>query len=169
MSTTPATTKISRPTEVNKLVTSALFAAVVAALSYFLFYWVSRSTFVVPGLLTLSTFVLSFVFTAVFQVLRCPFNPVTVSISSGGITAFVLLFITLLSIPFTGNTLTWVVESAFPYVPSTDIAVKEVGAAIDPTVYTDKDKHVFSHAYAYWMFWAALLPMYTTLGLVGSC
>jgi hypothetical protein len=167
---TPPSTKISRPTEINKFVTSVLFAGIVATLSYFLFYWVHRSTFIVPGLLTLSTFVISFVFTAVFQLLRCPFNPVAVSIASGGITGFVLLFITLLSIPFTGNTLSWVVESAFPYIPSPDVPVKEVGVEVfDPTVYTDKDKHVFSHAYAYWMFWAALLPMYTTLGLVGAC
>lgn len=163
--------KTSRPSELNKFITSLIFASLLAMFAFFIFYWVNRSSLTVPGLLTLVTFVLSFIFTSVFQAIRCPYNPASVSIASGVITAVVILFITLLSIPFTGSRLIWVVDTAFPYVPTEADSplVTEADAPFDPTVYSVKEKHMYSHAYAYWIFWAALLPMYTLTGLIGSC
>ena len=163
--------RISRPSELNKFITSFIFAGLLATFAFSIFYWVNRSKFIVPGLLTLVTFVLSFIFTSIFQVIQCPYNPAGVSIASGVITAFVLLFITLLSIPFTGSRLIWVVDTAFPYIPKEAELpiVTEKDTPFDPTVYSDKDKHMYSRAYAYWIFWAALLPMHTLTGLIGSC
>jgi hypothetical protein len=156
--------KISRPSEVNKLFTSFIFAALLATCAYFLFVTsVTRSAYYIPGVLTLATFALSFLFTSVFQVVRkCPFNPVSISIASGSIAIFILFIIGLLSFSWTGGFLTWIVTSAFPYVQ--DSTVVE-----DPTQYSLKDKHDYSHAYAYWMFWGGVLPMYTFLGFIGSC
>jgi hypothetical protein len=71
----------------------------------------------------------------------------------------------LLSVPFLGPTLIWIVESAFPFSPDPTKPVQEE----NPAFYSDKDRHVFSHAYAYWMFWAGVLPMYTILGFIGAC
>ena len=162
---------MSRPSELNKFITSLIFAGLLAGFAFFIFHWVNRSQFTVPGLLTLVTFVLSFIFTSVFQVIRCPYNPAGVSIASGVITAVVVLFITLLSVPFTGSRLIWVVDTAFPYIPKEGDTplVAEADAPVDLSVYTVKEKHMYSHAYAYWIFWAALLPMYTLTGLIGSC
>jgi hypothetical protein len=163
--------RISRPGELNKFITSTIFAGLLAAFAFSIFYWVNRSSLTVPGLLTLTTFVLSFTFTSIFQAIRCPYNPAGVAIASGVITSFVVLFITLLSIPFTGSRLIWVVDTAFPYIPKEGEGplVTEADAPFDPTVYSVKEKHMYSHAYAYWIFWAALLPMYTLTGLLGSC
>jgi hypothetical protein len=164
--------RTTRPGELNKFIVSIIFASILAAFSFLIFYWVNRSQFTVPALLTLATFVLSFIFTSIFQAIRCPYNPASVSIASGVITAFVLLFISLLSIPFTGSRLIWVVDTAFPYVPTEgdQPIVREADKEVfDPTVYSKEDKHKYSHAYAYWIFWAALLPMHTLIGLLGSC
>jgi multisubunit Na+/H+ antiporter MnhB subunit len=164
--------RTTRPGELNKFIVSLIFAGILALFAFLIFYWVNRSNFTVPGLLTLATFILSFIFTSIFQAIRCPYNPAAVSIASGVITAFVLLFISLLSIPFTGSRLIWVVDTAFPYVPSQgdQSIVKEADKEVfDPTSYSKEDKHKYSRAYAYWIFWAALLPMHTLIGLLGSC
>ena len=144
-----------------------MFASLIATAAYFLFQQsLPRGSFLIPGVLTGLTFVLSFVFTSIVQVVRkCPFNPQTVSISSGITTAFVACILGLLSFSWTGGFLTWIVESAFPYHPDPSKPFTEE----DPTMYSDKDKYVYSHAYSYWMFWAGLLPMYTFLGLTGAC
>lgn len=169
-SATPAPTtqpKKTRPSETNKLVTSLMFATLIAIIAYFLFRTSTvRGSFFIPGVLTLSTFVLSFLFTTIFQLVRkCPFNPQTISVASGATAGFILFFLGLLSFPWTGGFLTWIVESAFPYVPDPT----KPPETEDPTLYSDKDKHVYSYAYSYWMFWAGLLPMYTFLGLTGAC
>ena len=162
--TPKAVSKISRPSEVNKLFTSFIFSALLATCAYFLFVIsTTRNSYFIPGVLTGVTFVLSFLFTSVFQVVRkCPFNPVSISIVSGSIAVFILCIIGLLSFSWTGSFLIWIVTSAFPYVQ--DVKVEE-----DPTQYSLKDKHDYSHAYAYWMFWGGVLPMYTFLGFIGSC
>jgi hypothetical protein len=159
--------KKSRPSETNKLITSLMFATLIAAAAYFLFRTSTvRGSFFIPGVLTISTFVLSFLFTSIFQLVRkCPFNAQTISVSSGATAGFILFVIGLLSFPLTGRFLTWIVESAFPYVPDPT----KPHETEDPTMYSDKDKHVYSYAYSYWMFWAGLLPMYTFLGLTGAC
>lgn len=159
--------KKSRPSETNKLVTSLMFATLIAATAYFLFRTSTvRGSFFIPGVLTISTFVLSFLFTSIFQLVRkCPFNAQSISVASGATAGFILFVIGLLSFPWTGGFLTWIVESAFPYVPD----LTKPPETEDPTMYSDKDKHVYSYAYSYWMFWAGLLPMYTFLGLTGAC
>jgi hypothetical protein len=173
-SATPAATsstttqpKKSRPSETNKLVTSLMFATLIAIIAYFLFRTSTvRGSFFIPGVLTISTFVLSFLFTSIFQLVRkCPFNAQTISVASGATAGFILFVLGLLSFPWTGGFLTWIVESAFPYVPD----LTKPPESEDPTLYSDKDKHVYSYAYSYWMFWAGLLPMYTFLGLTGAC
>ena len=143
-----------------------MFSALLATAGYLVFAMnTSKSTFFVPAVLSLTTFLLSFTFTSVFQLVRkCPFNPVSVSVASGATTAFILFVIGLLSFSWTGSFLLWIVESAFPYVADpTKVQTEVMGQ------YSDKDIHVFSHGYSYWMFWAGLLPMYTFLGFIGSC
>lgn len=144
-----------------------MFATLIAASAYFLFRMSTvRGTFFIPGVLTLVTFVLSFLFTTIFQLVRkCPFNPQTISVASGATSAFILFVLGLLSFSWTGGFLTWIVESAFPYIPDPTTPPEPE----DPTLYSHKDKHVYSYAYSYWMFWAGLLPMYTFLGLTGTC
>jgi len=169
MNATPAPTKESRPvrpSEVNKLFTSLIFAALLAVAGYLVFTYSSvRSNVRAPALLTLGTFVLSFLFTTVFQAVRCPFNAVTVSIASGAVSLFILCIIALLSFPWTGPFLQSIVISAFPYIPDPT----EPAEIIDPEYYTRKDKYEYSYAYAYWMFWGGLLPMYTILGFIRAC
>jgi len=157
--------KSSRPSEVNKLFTSLVFAGLLAVAGYVLFaYSTTRSTFRAPAILTLGTFVLSFLFTTVFQVIKCPFNPITVSVASGAVSACILFFITLLSIPLVGPFLRGIVTSAFPYTQTNQLPTG------DPTLfYTSEEKHNYSYAYAYWMFWGGILPIYTILGFIRSC
>jgi hypothetical protein len=173
MSGTPTTAtssigpKLSRPSETNKFVTSLMFSLILATAAYVIFSTsTDRLPFRVPAYLGTISFFLSFVFSSLFQVIRgCPYNPVGIVYSSGGITAFVLLTLGILSVPFVGTTLIWIVESAFPFIPDPTKPVQEE----NPALYSDKDRHVFSHAYAYWMFWAGVLPMYTILGFIGAC
>jgi hypothetical protein len=157
----------SRPSELNKLFTSLLFASFLAAGAYFVFaYSTTRSRFRAPALLTIGSFVLSFIFTTVFQVIKCPFDAATVSVASAGVSLFILFIISLLSFPWTGSFLLWIVSSAFPYVPDP----KQPAQFTDQLIYyTDEEKHKFSRAYSYWMFWGGILPMYTILGFIRSC
>lgn len=173
MSGTPTTAttaigpKLTRPSETNKFVTSLMFSLILATAAYAIFSTSNeRSPFRAPVYLGLLSFALSFVFSSLFQVIRgCPYNPLGIAFSSGGIAGFVLFIIILLSVPFVGPTLIWIVDSAFPFIPDPAKPVEED----NPAFYSDKDKHVFSHAYAYWMFWAGVLPMYTMLGFIGAC
>ena len=157
--------KSSRPSEVNKLFTSLVFAAFLSTAAYILFtYSTTRSAIRAPALLTLGSFVLSFIFTTVFQVIKCPFNAVTISVASGAVSATILFFITLLSIPLVGPFLRGIVGAAFPYV-----AKDELPTGDEELYYTNEEKHTYSRAYAYWMFWGGILPMYTILGFIRSC
>jgi len=155
----------SRPSEVNKLFTSLVFAALLSTAAFLLFASsTARSAIRAPAFLTLGAFLLSFLFTTVFQVIKCPFNAVTVSIASAAVSGTILFFVTLLSIPLVGPFLQGIVSAASPYVETDQLPTG------DPAIYyTNEEKHNYSRAYAYWMFWGGILPMYTILGFIRSC
>jgi hypothetical protein len=158
---------VSQPSQVNVLFSSLFFAILMAVASFFVFYSITlRTSYVVPSFITVLSFILSFIFTSIFQLVnQCPFNPTAIATSSGIVSTFVLFMIGLLSFSWTGQFLRGVVTSAFPYIPDPlDPRVEE-----DPAVYSQEEKHEYSRAYAYWMFWGAILPMYSFLGLLGTC
>jgi hypothetical protein len=156
----------SRPSEINKLFTSLLFAGILGAAGFFVFaYSTTRTTFRAPAILGMVTFVLSFLFTTIFQIIKCPFNGVAVTVASGSISLFILFFISLLSFSWTGPFLLWIVTAAFPYVQSPN----ELPSGDEVTHYTNMEKHDYAYGYAYWMFWGGLLPMYSILSFIRSC
>jgi hypothetical protein len=166
-SASPASKK--RPSEVNKYVTSIIFAVILAVAGFLFPHFLSTRAYI-SGAIILLSFVVSFFFNSIFQLLqKCPFNPVSAAVSSGVIASVILLTSVLLYIPFVGTFLVGIVDSAFPYIPDPEKMVdKTVGDPLNPML-SDMDKHMYSHAYAYWMFWSGLLPMYTFLGFIGSC
>jgi len=167
VSATPVSKK--RPSEVNKYVTSIIFAVILAVAGFLFPHFLSTRAYI-SGAIVLLSFVVSFFFNSIFQLLQaCPFNPVSAAVSSGVVASVILLTSVLLYIPFVGTFLVGIVDSAFPYIPDPEKTVdKTVGDPLNPML-SDMDKHKYSHAYAYWMFWSGLLPMYTFLGFIGSC
>jgi len=170
MASTPSR---KRPSEINKYVTGIIYGAVLATVGFFLFsYFDTFNRLRSAGIITVVAFVLAFLFNSIFQVVqKCPYNPVAVSISSAMTTGVIFFTAILLYIPVIGEFLIGIVESAFPYTP-VPISLPDDQQAKDQVLAFEaiqKDKHRFAHAYAYWMFWGGLLPMYTLLGLIGSC
>jgi len=167
----PTMNRKHRPSEINKYVTSIIFGALLSTAGFVLFAYTPFSPLRTTGFLLLLSFVFAFLFNSIFQLTqKCPYNPVTVSVASL-ITTIVVLFTSLiLYIPLIGPFLIGIVESAFPYteLPSPIPLDKSDPKVIEAESIT-KNKHVYSYAYAYWMFWSGLLPMYTLLSLIGTC
>ena len=164
-----------RPNETNKFVTSIIFAILLAIAAFILPYYL-HTKLSISGVLVAISFVLSFLFATIFQVANsCPFNPVTASITSGTIGVYIFVITALLTLPVTGDFLIWIVDSAFPYIP--DQPDQDIQQKVDTSnphppvvpILDVKNRHIYSHAFAYWMFWGGLLPMYGFLGLLGSC
>ena len=103
----------------------------------------------------LGSFLAAFLFTGIFQILTCPFNPLSVAISSGCISIVVMLFSIVLYFGFSGDFLMSIVTAAFPVDRVDDV--------------NSMNMQTYSRGYSYWMFWAGLLPIYILLGVVGSC
>ncbi len=147
-----------RPSERNKLIlaisTAVIFSVIAFMCPYYTEYFSTRGS--IAALLCLSSFIISFITTSIFQVLQpCPFNPVSVSVASASTSAVVMFFSILLYFQSTGNFLMGIVRSAFPF--------EETGDTLE------NNSKLYSIGYSYWMFWAELLPLYFFLGLVGSC
>uniref|UniRef100_A0A6C0L9N3 Uncharacterized protein n=1 Tax=viral metagenome TaxID=1070528 RepID=A0A6C0L9N3_9ZZZZ len=145
---------IIRPSERSKLIVSVIYGGVLAVAGFLIpYYTVDKLT--IGGYMILGSFLAAFLFTGIFQILTCPFNPLSVAISSGCVSTVVMLFSIVLYFGFSGDFLMSIVTAAFPVDRVDDV--------------NSMNMQTYSRGYSYWMFWAGLLPIYILLGVVGSC